>query len=626
MLKWLLGAFLGFLVVCSAIIGGGWLWIDQKDFSALATQKLEKATGRTVKIGSLRLSPGQWITIDAKDLHLANIPGGSRPDMVSVGALHARIRLTSLLHGPLETRDVTIDHFAGLFERTPDRTPNWRFKPHKTSNTADTQPPPLDKPDLSWFPGLRNATINESDVTYRSAKGASYQVSMQHVTFQSENDASPLSMAFQGAYNGTPVTLDATMQPLKVLRRAPEPYGAKAHVVSGDLAIDFDGTLTDALNFEGVKGNITLSTPTSAPIFALAGLSDTHPVIPLTLNGTFSHAGDNWHLTNATGNFQSTKIKSGTFDLNEGGKGKPDIISTDLNLGRVDLNDLNKALSSGKSSGPTDIPLIAPAKPDPVLHVKLTADEILYNALTFAKLKLDASQTPGRIDVSTLALGYLGAGLQANGHMEDQGSRSRVTANIALSHGDIDRLRRTAGLAPVPVKGSLSIRIIASANNVRTLNEATRKADLVAAVSMEKGEIAREIVEAASMDLRLLFRHAKGTTPITCMLGVLEMHQGIGKVVPLRLKTSAGVLAAKADFDLNRRWLDLVFASRPFSTSFFALDIPVRVSGRFDSPDLSIAKWSKKGRDLLADSNELTVLPAALRSFASSNACARPTQ
>ena len=626
MLKWLLGAFLGFLVVCSAIIGGGWLWIDQKDFSALATQKLEKATGRTVKIGSLRLSPGQWITIDAKDLHLANIPGGSRPDMVSVGALHARIRLTSLLHGPLETRDVTIDHFSGLFERTTDRTPNWRFKPHKTSDTADTQPPPSDKPGLSWFPGLRNATINESDVTYRSAKGASYQVSMQHVTFQSENDASPLSMAFQGAYNGTPVTLDATMQPLKVLRRAPEPYGAKAHVTSGDLAIDFDGTLTDALNFEGVKGNITLSTPTSAPIFALAGLSDTHPVIPLTLNGTFSHAGDNWHLTNTTGNFQSTKIKSGTFDLNEGGKGKPDIISTDLNLGRVDLNDLNKALSSGKSSGPTDIPLIAPAKPDPVLHVKLTADEILYNTLTFAKLKLDASQTPGRIDVSTLALGYLGAGLQANGHMEDQGGRSRVTANIALSHGDIDRLRRTAGLAPVPVKGSLSIRIIASANNVRTLNEATRKADLVAAVSMEKGEIAREIVEAASMDLRLLFRHAKGTTPITCMLGVLEMHQGIGKVVPLRLKTSAGVLAAKADFDLNRRWLDLVFASRPFSTSFFALDIPVRVSGRFDSPDLSIAKWSKKGRDLLADSNELTVLPAALRSFASSNACARPTQ
>ncbi|MFT9381368.1 MULTISPECIES: AsmA-like C-terminal region-containing protein [unclassified Gluconobacter] len=625
-MKWLLGAFLGFLVVCSAIIGGGWLWIDQKDFSALATQKLEKATGRTVKIGSLRLSPGQWITIDAKDLHLANIPGGSRPDMVSVGALHARIRLTSLLHGPLETRDVTIDHFSGLFERTPDRTPNWRFKSHKTSDTADTQPPPSDKPDLSWFPGLRNATINESDVTYRSAKGASYQVTMQHVTFQSENDASPLSMAFQGAYNGTPVTLDATMQPLKVLRRAPEPYGAKAHVTSGDLAIDFDGTLTDALNFEGVKGNITLSTPTSAPIFALAGLSDTHPVIPLTLNGTFSHAGDNWHLTNTTGNFQSTKIKSGTFDLNEGGKGKPDIISTDLNLGRVDLNDLNKALSSGKSSGPTDIPLIAPAKPDPVLHVKLTADEILYNTLTFAKLKLDASQTPGRIDVSTLALGYLGAGLQANGHMEDQGGRSRVTANIALSHGDIDRLRRTAGLAPVPVKGSLSIRIIASANNVRTLNEATRKADLVAAVSMEKGEIAREIVEAASMDLRLLFRHAKGTTPITCMLGVLEMHQGIGKVVPLRLKTSAGVLAAKADFDLNRRWLDLVFASRPFSTSFFALDIPVRVSGRFDSPDLSIAKWSKKGRDLLADSNELTVLPAALRSFASSNACARPTQ
>ena len=225
-----------------------------------------------------------------------------------------------------------------------------------------------------------------------------------------------------------------------------------------------------------------------------------------------------------------------------------------------------------------------------------------------------------------MTLGYLGANLQANGQIEGDGNRSRINASIALSHGDIDRLRRTAGLAPIPVKGSLSIRIIAKATNVSTLNEATRKADLVAAVSMEKGEIAREIVETASMDLRLLVRHAKGTTPIICMLGVLDMHQGIGTIAPLRIRTNAGIIAAKADVDLNRRWLDLVFASRPFSTSFFALDIPVRVSGRFDNPDLSLARWSKRGRGLLADSNELTVLPPALRSFAASNPCARPTK
>ncbi|KXV35417.1 hypothetical protein AD940_02825 [Gluconobacter thailandicus] len=626
MLRWVLGSLLALLVLLCAAVTGGWFWIQHKDFAALASAKLSKLSHRDVHISHLHIHPGQWVTVDGEDLRVANIPGGSRPDMMTAGSVHARLRLMSLLHGPIETSDVIIDHFSGLFERTPDRIPNWRFVPFEDLKRPRPPRTTEEEPDLHSFPGLRNVTIKNSDVTYRSTKGASYQVTMTQVIIQSRDDTSPVNMSFQGGYNGTAISLDTTMQPLSVLRHAPEPYGAKAHITSGDLTLDFDGTLTDTLNFDGVKGDVALSTPTSAPVFALAGLSGTHPTIPLSLKGTFSHAGDNWHFTHASGALKDSQIKDGTFDLEEGGNGKPDNITTDLTFGRVDLNSVTKALSSGKSSGPTDIPLVAPDKPDPVLHVKLVADEVLYNALTFSKFRFDASQTPGRINVSTLTLGYLGASLQANGQIEGNGNRSRINASIALSHGDIDRLRRTAGLAPVPIKGSLSIRIIAKAANVGTLNEATRKADLVAAVSMEKGEIAREIVETASMDLRLLVRHAKGTTPVTCMLGVLDMHQGIGTIAPLRLRTDAGIIAAKADVDLNRRWLDLVFASRPFSTSFFALDIPVRVSGRFDNPDLSLARWSKRGRGLLADSNELTILPPALRAFAASNPCARPTK
>lgn len=626
MLRWILGSLLVlFLLLCAAVTGG-WFWIQHKDFAALASAKFSQSLHRNVHIGHLHIHPGQWVTVDGEDLRIANIPGGSRPDIITVGTVHAKLRLTSLLHGPLETRDVKIDHFSGLFERTSERIPNWRFIPLEDQKRPPPAKNPEEKPDLRTFPSFGNLTISNSNVTYRSATGASYQVTMTQVTLQSKDDVSPVKMSFQGEYNGTPVNLDATMQSLEALRHVPEPYSTAAHVTSGDLTLDFNGTLTDPLNFEGVQGEIALSTATSAPVFSLAGLSGTHPVLPLSLKGTFSHAGDNWHFTHARGALKDSQINDGTFNLEEGGKGTPDIINTDLTFGHIDLNSLTKAFSSGKSSGQTDIPLVAPAKPDPVLHVKLAAEDVLYNALTFSKLKFNASQTPGKINVSTLTLGYLGANLQVNGQIEGDGNRSRINASIALSHGDIDRLRRTAGLAPIPVKGSLSIRIIAKAANVSTLNEATRKADLVAAVSMEKGEIAREIVETASMDLRLLVRHAKGTTPITCMLGVLDMHQGIGTVAPLRIRTNAGIIAAKADVDLNRRWLDLVFASRPFSTSFFALDIPVRVSGRFDNPDLSLARWSKRGRGLLADSNELTILPPALRSFAASNPCARPTK
>lgn len=630
MLRWIFGLLFAFLLLLGTVTTAGWFWIGHKDFAVLASERLSKATHRTAHIRHLHVHPGLWVTVDAEDLHLANIPGGRRADMITLSAVHARIRLASLLHGPIEIEDATIDHFSGLFERTAERIPNWRFVPFE-----ELTHPPAEKtsekskgtsPDYRNFPSIRNLTIRSSDVTYQSAKGTSYRVPLTQVVFQSKDDVSPLTMAFKGGYNDTPLTMNATLQPLQALRLAPEPYGATARVTSGDLTLDFNGTLEDILNFEGVKGDMALTSATSSPVFALAGLSAPKSPLPLSLKGKFSHAGDNWHFSDATGSVQDSVIRAGTFDLAEGGNGTPDVIQTDLTFGRVDLNTLTRPFLAGSSKGSTDLPLVALAHPDPVLHVRLAADEVLYNALVFSKLRLNAAQTPGHLNIDTLTLGYVGASLQASGNITEDGGLSRVNATIALSHGDIDRLRRTAGLAQIPVKGTLSIRIMAKASNVRTLNEATRKADLVAAVSMEKGEIAREVVETASMDLRLLVRHAKGTTPVTCMLGVLDMHQGVGTVAPLRLRTDAGIIAAKADVDLNRKWFDLVFASRPFSTSFFALDIPVRVRGSFDNPDLSLARWSKRGRGLLADSNEITALPPALRSFAAPNPCARPTK
>ncbi|EHH68034.1 AsmA family protein [Gluconobacter morbifer] len=634
MLRWFSGALFGAIVLTALALWGGWTWVGHHDFSALVVQKLSKATGRAVRVRAVHVQPGLWMDVTMDDLHIANIPGGTRPDMMSLGHLHAKLRLMSLLHGPAEVRNVTISRYSGLFERTPEHLPNWRFG--ATMEELHHPAParhPAPKPDIHWMPGLRDATIDDSDVTYRTAGGASYRVGLQHVTFASTSDSAPLIMRLSGSYNDVPVAITADMQSIRHLRRIPEPYGTKAHVTSGDMTSDFDGTLTDPMNFDGVQGHVTVATPTSATLFAVAGMT-AHAPMKLTMTGDFIHQGNDWHFANTRGTVQDSPIQSGIFDLLEGMHGHPDIITADLGFTTLDINSLMPVLSGSgtprkaeASLRPeTDLPLLAPLHPDPILHATLTTEQLLYNRLIFSNLKIEASQTPGRVEIPLLRLEYVGATLNAKGRIDADGNAASINAEVALAHGDIDHLRRVAELAPVPVNGTLGLRVIAQAAHVRTLNEASRKADVIAAVSMEKGEIAREIVEAASMDLRLLVRHAKGVTPITCMLGVLQLHQGVGTVAPLRIRTGEGIVAAKADFDLNRRWLDLVFASRPFSTSFFALDVPVRVSGRFDNPGLSLASWSKEGRNLLADSNALTRLPPALRGFAASNACARPTR
>ncbi|MFT8479794.1 MAG: hypothetical protein ABF704_08600, partial [Gluconobacter oxydans] len=131
MLRWFLVSILSLTVLLLALFGAGWIWIDHKDLAAFATAKLGKKLDRPVHIGALHIHPGTWLTIEADDVSVANIASGTRPQMMTLGHLNAQVRLTSLIWGPPETRNIVISKFSGLFERTPAHLPNWRFGPHQ---------------------------------------------------------------------------------------------------------------------------------------------------------------------------------------------------------------------------------------------------------------------------------------------------------------------------------------------------------------------------------------------------------------------------------------------------------------------------------------------------------------
>ncbi|GAN55336.1 hypothetical protein Tasa_046_018 [Tanticharoenia sakaeratensis NBRC 103193] len=598
-----------------AVCGGGLLALSHANLAGIATTKLTRATQRDVHIGAVHVSPGRWLTLDVNDLSIANIPGGRRPQMMTLGHLHARIRLTSLLHGPVETRDLVVTDFSGLFERTSDRTPNWRFGP-------PSQPGP-DKPapaDTGWFPGMRDATIKGSDVTYCSANGHCYRVGLDEVALKARDDTAPLEITIAGSYNQVPVALTAHTGPIAVLRDAGKPYPATVHATSGDLTLDFDGTLTDLVDFDGVDGRFSLRTATAAPLMALAGETADTFAVSLSLNGQFIHKGDLWSVTQGKGNLGDNPIESANLTFTEGKSGSPDRLGGDMGFAKLDLNDLlPTSKGDPKPKRHIDLPVIAPSSPDPLLDLRLSARSLHYNELEFSSAAIALKQQPGRIDISSLQLGWLGATLRASGAIENRQGGSRIRAAIDVTGADIDRFRRQAGLAPVPVSGALSFRVRANADKVHTLNEASRKADVDAVVGMNSGVISQKVIDIASMNVGLLFRKASGTTPVTCLLGALVMRHGDGTVVPLRIYTSKGSIVGEAMFDLDRRWFELAFQSR--TPGLLALDIPIRVSGPFDNPSIGLAGWSARGRALLKAARTANALPAGLEDFSAGKAC-----
>ncbi len=81
---------------------------------------------------------------------------------------------------------------------------------------------------------------------------------------------------------------------------------------------------------------------------------------------------------------------------------------------------------------------------------------------------------------------------------------------------------------------------------------------------------------------------------------MVDIRAGQGEAAPLRIRAGTGTISGLASFDLNRKQLDLVIGSQSETTSDFALDIPVRVSGAFADPSIAPARWSGEGRARLS--------------------------
>jgi AsmA family protein len=106
-------------------------------------------------------------------------------------------------------------------------------------------------------------------------------------------------------------------------------------------------------------------------------------------------------------------------------------------------------------------------------------------------------------------------------------------------------------------------------------------------VSMLDGRVARDLVEKATTDLRTLFRKGEGWIPVVCLLGVVDMHDGIAMIAPLRLRTSDTTVSGGGRADLSTERLDLSIRAEGESPGLLALHVPLRISGRFDAPEIT---------------------------------------
>jgi uncharacterized protein involved in outer membrane biogenesis len=543
----------------------------------------------------------------ASDAKLDNEPGGSRPDMAEFGLLIAEIDALSLLRGPIMVRRLELTGLRLLLERDAQHKGNWAFgAPSESAATTDT--------GRAGFPTLLDARLRNAEIDFRTTSGTMLRIRLEDTALIAADTESPVRLTARGSYNDAPAALEAGLGPYRALRDETNSFPVDLSLRSGEAVVHFQGGMTDPLNVDGARGRLTLETPSLDPVLRIAGLPADPGTPSLRLDGAFDHQGNRWHWAELKGALGKSDLTGGELTLIEGSRDTPDAITAALDFDRLDLDALLDRRHSG--GGEADMSLAVDRAPGTLVSLRLAARRLEYGLLDATAFQLVAALKPGRITVEELALVYLGGRITAKGQVEHE----RIQASTSADGVQADALRRAVGLGQFPISGRLDGRFALDARGA-TLNAAVRAAHGSAVLRMQGGRIARRVLEIASTDLRSLFRAADGSSPVTCLLAVVDLRGSEATVAPLRIRAGEGTIAGNGSFNLRRRLVDLTIGSQPDTTGTLALDVPVRLSGSLDNPTIRPARWSAEGRALLSAPNVVGRLLPALQPFAQESPC-----
>ena len=136
-IKTILIAILALLIVLPGAAILYVMSIDYNQYKGLIAAEVERATGRKLTIdGKVALALSLTPTLTIKDLSLANIPGGSRPQMIVLKRLEVQMQLLPLLSRQVKIDLVVLRGADILLETDKTGHGNWVFSHAETGSAG----------------------------------------------------------------------------------------------------------------------------------------------------------------------------------------------------------------------------------------------------------------------------------------------------------------------------------------------------------------------------------------------------------------------------------------------------------------------------------------------------------
>jgi uncharacterized protein involved in outer membrane biogenesis len=605
----------GILAALLVLGAGAIAYLAQADLAPLASRFAGAATGRQVSIETLEIGWQDGVTIELRGAHLANAPWSETPEMAVVEAARAVIDAGALWRGVLRYERLEVRGLRLVLERGPDGIGNWEFGGGMVSATGGEAVPK----DRAQFPTLLDTVLHDALITYRTSSGAILEIALDEATVRTADDDQPVAIAAVGAYNDVAARLEGIAESFDALRDAGRPYGVAFGIETKTTTATFDGTSTQPLDFDGTDGRLAVDATDTGDL-AKMFRAEIGVTFPLEIAGRMTRTGDDWRLDGAEGTVAGNAF-TGALRLVEAGRGQPDDVAADLDFAQFDIAPLLGG-SAPDGSGYLETPLALSEAPGINLDADLRAGTFIFGKMRLADAALAGRVAGRQITVDTLAFALAGGEVSASGSSEPAASGSRVRVDAALVSIDAAEVAQLIGAAPGDVAGTIDGRATLDMTGT-TVKDALNTSQGHAVVAMDEGRIARAILEMAATDLRSLFRTREGSARIHCVLGILDLENGIGRVPVLKLRTADATLDGGGTVDLVKQRVDMTFMTAPDSTGFFALDVPFRVRGSLSDPSVEPQIGGGPGPGEFAVADQDDKRPPALRQLIEGNACRR---
>ena len=568
------------------------------------------------------------LSLYAPQFEIAAPAWSTTPHLLLARNVALKLRYIDLWHAykgqQLRIRSLQADMLDGQFERLADGRATWQLGADPTAET--TQPLPV-------FDHLqvKQATVNYQDAPFMiDAQG---HLSLLAATAQA---ASPQPVAASNAVaidsqagisSGSIVQANVTGKyrnlPLKIDFEAagelpgatPEanqktPVRINLDATIGNAHMVFKGNATDALNFNGLKGDFSVKGPSLAAVGQPLGIT-----LPTTrafrTNGIVSKQGGTWHVIVDEATVGGSKLNGDfTYETTR----KVPLLSGQLNGPRLLMVDLGPAIGTTPATNElTAAPITAPSK-----QKGKVLPSRPFDLASLRVMDADVMINIGSVDLNTTLLEPLrplhahlllkdsvltlsdldtrvGDGsLKGKVSLDGRGSEALWNTNLHWEEVRLERWihqQRKKG-APPYVTGRLY-----GITNLQGQGRST--AEILGSLQgrfrteLRNGSVSHLAIELAGLDLaESLGVLLKGddALPVECAVADLNATKGLFHPRLLVVDTTASTVWVDGSVSLATEALDLRAVVSPKDFSLLALRTPLRVRGTFADPKISVEK------------------------------------